>query len=253
MTNETNDHDPDTPKKKIVRFPSLAERDRIRKQQNKQEKLERNTGKEPFFNFGAIPPFIKYSVLVLFLIHAALALGVSPQTRVMIIETYGLIPLKFTGAPLTLTTLLSPVTYSFLHVSWVHLTFNAIMLLAMGTFVERMYGAMTTLKLSLLCGIGGAVAFCLMHPFSTATVIGASGAISGLFAASIMIMYEQGRLGALTGRLANKGPWPLILIWAAILVLIGLIGGGIAWEAHLGGFLTGATLFHFMRKGKLKL
>lgn len=252
MTNESNGKDPEH-KDRIVKFPSLAERDRIRKRQNAEERPEKSASKEPFFNFGAIPPFIKYAVLALFLIHAVLTLGVPPQTRVSIIETYGLIPLKFTGAPLSLTTLLTPLTYNLLHVSWVHLIFNAIMLLAMGTFVERIYGAKTAFKLSLLCGIGGAVVFCLMHPFSTATVIGASGAISGLFAASIMILYEQGRFGMLTGRLAGKGPWPLILIWAAILVFIGLIGGGIAWEAHLGGFLTGATLFHFMRTGKLKL
>ena len=67
------------------------------------------------------------------------------------------------------------------------------------------------------------------------------------------MMYEQGRLGALTGKLGNKGPWPLIFIWAGIMAFIGIVFGGIAWEAHLGGFLTGALLYRLMRTNKLRL
>jgi len=116
-----------------------------------------------------------------------------------------------------------------------------------------MMSTKTTIKFYFLCGAAGAIIYFALNPSVSYPVIGASGSISGLFAAALMIMYEQGRLGALTGKLANKGPWPIIFIWAAVMSFIGIIFNGIAWEAHLGGFLLGAILYHLMRKGKLRL
>ncbi len=257
MTGASNGKDPDN-KDKIVKFPSLAERDRIRKKQDAQEnewcKSYISQNKEPFFNFGNIPPFTKYMVAVLIAIQIILSLIVSPETRVLMIEQFGFTPANFTGAgDFTLTTLLTPVTYLLIHGSWMHIGFNAIMGLALGTFVERMFSTPTIIKFFILCSIGGAALYLLINPFSTAPVIGASGSISGLFAAAIMMMVESGRMGALSGKLANKGPWPIIFIWAAIMTFIGVIGGGIAWEAHLGGFLTGAILYRLMRTEKLRL
>ena len=125
--------------------------------------------------------------------------------------------------------------------------------LALGTFVEKMFSTPTTIKFYFLCGMAGALIFFILQPFDYAPMIGASASISGLFAAAILMMYEQGRFGMLPPKLAKKGPWPIVFIWAAIMTLIGIIGGGVAWEAHLGGFLTGAILYHLMRTNKLRL
>jgi len=257
MNNTPNGHDKD-PKEKIVKFPTLAERDRIRKKQQAEEnahrKEYRKQNEEPFFNFGNIPPFTKIIMLLLVVIHAIMAFAIDDLTRLKIINDWGFIPAAFTGATgFDIRVLLTPITYNFIHSDWVHLGFNVLMGLALCTFVEKMFSTVTTIRFFFICGIAGALAFFALNPSSSTVVIGASGSISGLFAAALLMMYEQGRLGAFTGKLANKGPWPIILIWAGIMAFIGIAFGGVAWEAHLGGFLSGAALYHFMRSGKLRL
>jgi len=255
MTDKPNGKDN---KEKVVKFPTLAERDRIRKQQEKEEESYRKQYKkdnaEPFFNFGNIPPFTKIIACIYVAIHVILSFAIDDITRLNIINTLGFSPEKITNQQSwNWLTLLTPITYNFIHGDWVHLAFNVFMGAAIGTFVERMFSTATTIRFYFLCGIGGAAVFFLLNINTANTVIGASGAISGLFAAALLMMYEQGRLGAFTGKLGNKGPWPLIFIWAAIMSLIGLVFGGVAWEAHLGGFLTGALLYRLMRAGKLRL
>jgi len=264
MTKKSNghdsDHDPKDKKEKIVKFPTLAERDRIRKKQQAEEsyrksyKASRAGDEQPFFNFGNIPPFIKIITVVFVAIHAITSFVLEDATRLKLIYEFGFIPSKFLGGQgWNALALFTPITYNFIHADWMHIGFNALMGLALGTFVERMFSTKTTIKFFFLCGIGGALSFFILHPAADTPVIGASGSISGLFAAAILMMYEQGKLGALTGRLANKGPWPLIFIWAAVMAFIGIAFGGIAWEAHLGGFLTGAMLYRLMRTNKLRL
>lgn len=267
MTNTSNGngHDPDE-KEKVVKFPTLAERDRIRKKQNAKEKAEesahrkaykaqKSASEEPFFNFGNIPPFAKFITIALIAVHVTMVLLLDDGARLQAINDWGFIPAGFTGAggfnPLRL---LTPITYNFIHSDWTHLGFNALMGIALCTFVEKMFSTKTTIRFFFLCGVGGVAIFFAINPTTTTPVIGASGSISGLFAATMMMLYEQGRMGKLTGKLANKGPWPIILIWAGIMALLGVISGGsIAWEAHVGGFLTGAILYRLMRTGKLRL
>ncbi|MFK7840145.1 MAG: rhomboid family intramembrane serine protease [Bdellovibrionales bacterium] len=260
-----NGHDPQNgkqgdKKEKIVKFPSLAERDRIRKKQNEEKeyrksyKSKRAANNEPFFNFGKIPPFTKIIITSIVIIHMILSVFIDDSTRLQLIQDFGFTATKFLGGEgWNALALITPITYNFLHGDWVHLGFNALMGLALCTFVERMFSTPTVIKYFFLCGIGGAAVYYLINIGSSAPVIGASGSISGLFAAALLMMYEQGRFGAFTGKFANKGPWPLIWIWAGIMTFIGLVFGGVAWEAHLGGFLTGALLYHLMRKGKLRL
>ncbi len=260
MNNKPNgkDNNPE----KVVKFPTLAERDRIRKKQQAEEKAHRkaykdaqNSTDEPFFNFGKIPPFTKAITAALVIIHAAITFGLDKLTTLKIINEWGFIPANFTVTDnWNWLTLLTPITYNFIHSDWTHVGFNAIMCLALCTFVERMFSTKTTIRFFFLCGILGVAFFFALNPTTETPVIGASGSISGLFAAALLMMYEQGRMGSFTGKLANKGPWPIILIWTAIMVFIGVISGGsIAWEAHLGGFLAGAGLYRLMRTNKLRL
>lgn len=251
----------DEDKSKIVKFPSLAERDRIRKKQIEEEnawrkdyKARKKAAAEPFFNFGNIPPFIKIITAIFVGIHIIMSFLIDEALRVKLIYMFGFVPANFTNTEaFELIHLLTPITYNLLHGSWTHLGFNVVMGLALGTFCEKMFSTPTTIKFFFLCGAAGALAYFALNPTSSAPVIGASGAISGFFAAALMMLYEQGRFGMLGGKLANKGPWPIILGWTLIMIIIGLIGGGIAWEAHIGGFLSGALLYTFMRKGKLRL
>lgn len=246
--------------KKIVKFPSFAERDQIRKKQQQESEwrsqyksLRSNDSGQPFFKFGNIPLFAKFLSIALFLTHAAASVFLDDGMRLQAIYDFAFVPGAFTGqhdwqwwTPLTV------LSYNFLHSGWTHMIFNALMALALGSFFEKTLNGPAMLKLFFLSGVGGALIFFVLNPGSTVPVIGASGSVSGLFAAAIMLMYEQGRFGALTGKLAGRGPWPLIAIWAGVLVLFGMMGDDIAWQAHLGGFLSGAGLYHLMRKGHLR-
>lgn len=248
-------NDPHKKPKKIVKFPTLAERDRIRKQQDKDKSQTRKSSNtEPFFNFGNIPPFAKFITIALIATHLLAAILLDDGEKLRLIFTFGFIPGMFTGTfEWSWAAPLSPILYNFIHSDWTHVGFNAIMGLALCTFVEKMFSTQTTIKFFFLCGIGGAAIYFILNPTTHAPVIGASGSTSGLFAAALMMMYEQGRFGAFTGKFANKGPWPIIGIWTAIMVLLGLLSGGIAWEAHIGGFLTGSALYYLMRTNRLRL
>ena len=261
MTQKSNGHDPDDKnnEERIVKFPTLAERDRILKKQRDQENAWRKQYRKqqkantvPFFNFGHVPPFTKIFIGTIVAIHLVLTFFASPETRVTVLSTFAFIPSDFKAENSTWIDIFTPITYLFLHQGWAHIIFNAVMGLALGTFVEKMFSTRTTVKFFFICGIAGAALFFLIHPFVYAPVIGASAAISGLFAAAILMMVEQGRFGMLPPKL-TKSPWPIVFIWAAIMTFIGIIGGGIAWEAHLGGFLTGALLYRLMRTNRLRL
>jgi len=250
----------DKDKKDIIKFPTLAERDRIRKKQaqekefRKDYKASKTGSSEPFFKFGNIPPFTLAISAIFVFIHIITNLALDFTTKGALINTLSFIPQTITSSgQWTVFTPFTPLTYNFLHAGWVDLGFNILMGLALGTFVEKMFSTKTTIKFYFLCGIGGAAAFFLFNPNTATPLIGASPAISGLFAATLLMMVESGRLGPLTGKFANKGPWPIIFIWVGIMIFIGLVFGGTTWQAHLAGFLTGAGLYHFMRKEKLRL
>ncbi|MEZ5919619.1 MAG: rhomboid family intramembrane serine protease [Alphaproteobacteria bacterium] len=166
-------------------------------------------------------------------------------------KDFGFIPGAFTGTyEGHWTNWLSPFTHMLIHGGWMHMAINALMGLALCTFFERHFGTRTAVLFVLLCGLSGALIYFVLNPFTTAPVIGASGATSGLFAAVLLLLSQNGQMG----QIGRKGPWPVIAIWAVLMTLIGLIGGGgIAWQAHLGGFLAGAGLTALMLKGKLKL
>ena len=81
----------------------------------------------------------------------------------------------------------------------------------------------------------------MLDPFSAAPVVGASGAISGLFAPILIILQRAGAMGQ-----GKYGLWPIIIMWCGVSFLFAWAGGAgigdIAWAAHLGGFLGAFAL-----------
>jgi len=137
--------------------------------------------------------------------------------------------------------LLSPVTHQFLHGGGLHILINMIMLAAFGTGVERVLGGARVLAIFLLSGIAGAALHYAFYPDTTIPVVGASGAISGLFGAVLRLMAKQAGPGG-----GGKRILPVAAIWIAIAVITGFTGAPgagedvqIAWAAHVGGFLLG--------------
>ncbi len=127
------------------------------------------------------------------------------------------------------------VTYAFLHGGFLHLIGNMIAVLALGGIVVARIGQQGFLLLYALTAIGGAAGFALLSG-STSPMIGASGAVFGLIGAWKFWEWQVRRKMR-----ADMGPlWRSLLGLAALNVLLWvLLSGLLAWEAHLGGFVTG--------------
>ncbi|MFM9919423.1 rhomboid family intramembrane serine protease [Lacisediminihabitans sp. H27-G8] len=120
------------------------------------------------------------------------------------------------------------LTSLFVHGSIIHILFNMYSLFVLGPELERLVGRWRFLALFLLSGFGGSVAVLLSSPGSA--VIGASGAIFGLFGAYFVIARHLG------------GNSRQLIIVIVINLVIGFIVPGIAWQAHVGGLLVGALV-----------
>lgn len=226
----------------IVVMPTLAERDKMRRE---KEKLERavTSAAEPMIN---MPPVTKYIIGLLLGIHIIVAVILSPETADSIIGRFGFTPAKFgAGAP-DLYTWVSPLTHMLLHGGWMHIAMNVLMFAAFGSGVERWLGSKRMLILLVVSALFGVAAHYVLNTGSTFPMIGASGGISGLFAAAIvMITRGQREMG---GRL---GILPFALLWIGLSIAFGMLGGPdgsmIAWAAHVGGFLGGFLVLKIMR------
>ncbi len=127
------------------------------------------------------------------------------------------------------------ITYAFLHGGFLHLAMNSVILLSLGKFVATHVGTARTLLVLFLSAVGGAACFGLMSS-SAAPMIGASGAAFGLI----------GLWQAMEYRMRRRSGLPLKPVLMAILglvvanvVLFVILSGGLAWQAHLGGWIAG--------------
>ncbi len=230
----------------VVELPTLAERDRMRREQErayqKEYKARQRAAHGPLIN---MPPLTKYMIGGIVLIQVIVTFLPGPE-QFMLIRSFGFIPGMYTGAiPFELSAFYRPFTYNILHGGWLHVGMNAVMLAAFGSGVEKWLGTRSTIYFFIACGLIAAAAHFLLQPNSDVPVVGASGAISGMFAAAIMMLYQGGMLPA--GRF---GILPLVLLWIGISLVFGMFGapGGesVAWAAHIGGFLGGFAVLKVM-------
>lgn len=121
------------------------------------------------------------------------------------------------------------LTSVFTHVDLVHIAFNMFALYLLGPQLEYLIGRARFLALYLLSGVGGSAAVLWLSDAYTPTV-GASGAIFGLMAGLLVVVYKQG------------GNPQSIMLWILINVMITFTGRGISWQGHLGGFLVGFAI-----------
>ena len=163
------------------------------------------------------------------------------STDESLVLTFGLVPAAYTGGSGDfLSILLAPITYQFLHGGWVHLGVNMFTLAAFGAPLERMLGVRRFVLFYLSAGVVAAFIHVLFFPASPDPVIGASGAISGVFGGVLMALRQVGQLTSLL---------PVAAIWIGLNVFFGLFGGGpgsggepVAWTAHIGGFVYGLLM-----------
>jgi membrane associated rhomboid family serine protease len=144
------------------------------------------------------------------------------------------------------------LTSMFLHGSWMHLIGNMWFLWIFGNNIEDSMGHARFVVFYLLCGVAAALLQVFVNPESRIPMVGASGAISGVMGA-YLVLYPRVRVWTLVpiGFFLTSvalPAWTMLLYWAAIQALGGVVGlfgeerGGVAFWAHLGGFVAGAVL-----------
>ncbi|WP_306119976.1 MULTISPECIES: rhomboid family intramembrane serine protease [unclassified Roseitalea] len=164
-----------------------------------------------------------------------------------------------------LPTLVSPVTHTFLHGDWVHLGFNMIWLVVFGAPVAWRLGWVGTFAFWIVTALGAVVLHTAIYFGDMVPLLGASGAVSGFLGAAARFGFKADRrnprhgfAAPLMGPLASlrqRGVVPFLLIWMALnfatgMDLFGLAGGAsIAWEAHIGGLLTGFFAIGLIDRG----
>jgi membrane associated rhomboid family serine protease len=151
------------------------------------------------------------------------------------------------------------VTHMFLHGSWGHILGNALFLWIFGNNVEDSMGRLRFAIFYLLCGLAGAAAQIALNPASPVPMVGASGAISGVLGAYLML-YPLVRVRVLVFVFIISVPaYLVLLLWIGTQVVAALpalqttreVSSGVAVFAHIGGFLAGMILVHFFRNRTL--
>lgn len=146
---------------------------------------------------------------------------------------------------------MSVVTYSFLHGSFMHLIGNMLFLWVFGDNVEDAMGHLRYLVFYLLCAAAGGIAYASIDVNSDVPLIGASGAVSGVVAAYLMLhprvkvwVLALGRIPVRLSAIWLLGGWILYQIVNAAIAS----DSDIAWIAHIGGMAAGALLILFFRR-----
>lgn len=253
MSNNDDKNDQDDPK--IARFPQKGERARpdVRREPPEvaNDYSSPNGKGEPIFN---MPPMVKWLCFSLIAVNAGF-MFVDEALKAQIFMLLGFVSARYSGIlPFDWPAVVAPVTHLFLHGGWLHVAVNVGMLMAFGSALERAVGARRLIILYILSGIGGALAHWAVQPLSIYPLIGASGAISGLFGGVLMVMQRQGMMGdpARYGRLIL-----FVAVWVGITIFFGFAGmpgaeGNIAWTAHVGGFVLGMLLFNALVRGPVR-
>lgn len=152
----------------------------------------------------------------------------------------------------------SPLSYAFLHGSWMHVGLNALWLAAFAAPVVTRAGNLRSVALAAATAIGGGIAQWLVDPLSVQPMIGASAVVSGFMAAAATFIFNpagpanplQPDLETGWSFLTNRKALLFLAAWFGMNLLfgiaagpLGLTDGAIAWEAHIGGLLVGLFLF----------
>ena len=219
--------------------------------------------REPIFN---VPGVVLGLLALFFAVHLA-RWALPDAENAWLTAVLAFIPARLTslaadlpGGRIAVAT--SFVTHQFVHGDTGHLLINSAWLLAFGTPVARRTDPLRFLAFFLMAGAAGALLYVVVNGPVPVLVVGASGAISGLMGAAFRFLFRSfghgGRFHAgaplmpLAETLRDRRILMAVAAWTALNVLLAMWAGpmfteagGIAWEAHLGGFYAGLLLYGF--------
>lgn len=175
---------------------------------------------------------------------------------------FGYIPVEFvSGLELTpelaASVYLTPFTSMFMHGGWLHLIGNMLFLWIYGNNIEDYFGPVKFLLFYIVSGLAAIALYTLFGPSSQVPLVGASGAIAGVMGAYI-VLHPQARITVLVIFFFIQFvvlPAKVVLgIWFVYQLLMSMIGsstgGGVAWMAHVGGFIFGWAVLKLLTRGR---
>jgi len=215
--------------------------------------------RQPAFNI----PRVVLALLAAFVaVHATRVFFLDASAAQWFLENFAFVPGRYSSVPgadlgaLPGAGVWSFVTYAFLHGDWGHLIVNAVALAAFGSPLAYRFGAGRFLAFSAIAAVVGALCSLALRWGEFVPLVGASAMISAHMAGAARFLFlGQGRgipsyyapAATLRDVATDRRTVVFLGSWIAINVAFALIGTGlggmIAWEAHIGGFLVGLLLF----------
>jgi membrane associated rhomboid family serine protease len=218
-------------------------------------------------NPTTITPIVTWALIAVNAIVFLYQLSLGPNGSQLFVFQYGAIPAVVTGAqnlPRNIATVppfLSIFTSMFLHGGWMHLIGNMWFLWIFGNNIEEAMGGLRYFVFYVICGFFASAAHIMSNAGSTIPSIGASGAIAGVLGAYLML-YPRAKVLTLVFvfffiRLLWIPAGFVLVIWFIIQLLSGSMtgyqsGGGVAFWAHVGGFIAGIALVGLFKKKEIR-
>jgi membrane associated rhomboid family serine protease len=206
---------------------------------------------------GGNKPLLAYSLIALNVLIFFYEFSLSPDSGQQFVFTFGAIPFEILSGQ-DLHTLISSM---FLHGGWMHLIGNMMFLWVFADNIEAVIGTFNFLLFYIIGGVAAAAIHIFFNPFSEIPMVGASGAISAVMGA-YLVMFPASRIRVLVLIFFRSVFVPAFLflgIWIIqqLVAGVGTLGlgteesGGVAWWAHIGGFVFG-ILAGFIARAQYK-
>jgi len=205
-------------------------------------------------------PILTYLLIVINVVVFLWELTLSEAQLSQTFINLSVVPANVTANPFSLETIADFFRSMFFHGGWDHILGNMLYLWLFGDNIEDRFGEILYLVLYFVSGFVAGIAQVMLDPNSTIPLIGASGAIAGVLGAYLVLFPGVKVRGIIPlGRISSMQEWPAVIVlgmWFVLQVVNGIgslganaqYGGGVAFFAHIGGFIAGAVIaFIFMR------
>ena len=215
---------------------------------------------------GGPPPLVNWALIALNVLVFFLELSQGSEARLQsFITAWGVVPREYSTGhdiapyiPLPFWSTL--ITSMFLHGGWAHILGNMLYLWIFGDNLEAVMGHARYLIFYLVCGIAAGLAQIASSPHSGVPSVGASGAISGVLA-GYLVLFPRNRVRVLMrGGIVAVPAFVMLGLWILIQFISGLGSlarteetGGVAYMAHIGGFVAGLVLVKLFTAGRPRL
>ncbi len=199
-------------------------------------------------------PIVNYALIAINVIVFVTQLGLSDRELTQVYVTQSVVPYLVSQAPFAPETLLDFIRSMFFHGGWAHLLGNMLYLYIFGDNIEDRMGSVMYLGFYLICGFAAGYAQVLIDPTSQIPLVGASGAIAGVLG-GYLVLFPNVKVRALVllgyfSRLTEISALIVLGFWFVLQLFNGFMslggtaetGGGVAFFAHVGGFVAGAAL-----------